>query len=79
MLFRSVQGKIKSFVEAYNKLQQQITALTKYDAENKKASALTGDALVLIRPDGHIGLVAGPGTVEQVAEYWAALHGAPAA
>lgn len=42
----AVQGKIKSFVEAYNKLQQQITALTKYDAENKKASALTGDALV---------------------------------
>jgi flagellar hook-associated protein 2 len=42
----AVQGKIKSFVDGYNKLQQQITQLTKYDAENKRASVLTGNSLV---------------------------------
>lgn len=42
----AVQGKIKSFVDGYNKLQQQITQLTKYDAENDRASVLTGNALV---------------------------------
>src|SRR5699024_9210674 len=42
----AVTGKIKSFVESYNKLQQQITQLTKYDAENDRASALTGNAMV---------------------------------
>lgn len=38
--------KIKSFVDAYNKLQQQMTDLTRYDAENQRASALTGNAMV---------------------------------
>ncbi|GAA1281632.1 3-(3-hydroxyphenyl)propionate hydroxylase [Planotetraspora silvatica] len=33
------------------------------------------DTVVLVRPDGYIGLIAGHGTVEQVAEYWTALHG----
>ncbi len=42
----AVAGKIKSFVESYNKLQQQITQLTRYDAENQRASVLTGNALV---------------------------------
>jgi 2-polyprenyl-6-methoxyphenol hydroxylase-like FAD-dependent oxidoreductase len=36
------------------------------------------DTLVLVRPDGYIGLVTSPGTVERVAEYWTALHGVPA-
>ena len=30
--------------------------------------------LVLVRPDGYVGLVAS--TVEQVEEYWTTLHGA---
>lgn len=38
--------KIKSFVGAYNKLQQQMTDLTRYDAENQRASALTGNAMM---------------------------------
>mgnify|MGYP002622809775 CR=1 FL=1 len=54
-------------------------AVVDADGHARTGYDVTGDALVLIRPDGHIGLVAGPGTVEQVAEYWAALHGAPAA
>lgn len=37
---RGVQG----FVKAYNDLAGTITSLTKYDAVNKKASILTGDA-----------------------------------
>jgi hypothetical protein len=36
----------------------------------------TDGTLVLVRPDGYVGLMAD--TVEQVEEYWAALHGAPA-
>ncbi|SHF68716.1 FAD-dependent monooxygenase [Streptoalloteichus hindustanus] len=35
--------------------------------------------LVLVRPDGYVGLVAHPGSVEQVVEYWTALHGTPRA
>ncbi|GII58264.1 3-(3-hydroxyphenyl)propionate hydroxylase [Planotetraspora thailandica] len=35
-------------------------------------------ALVLVRPDGYIGLVEDAGTFDQVAEYWTALHGTPA-
>jgi 2-polyprenyl-6-methoxyphenol hydroxylase-like FAD-dependent oxidoreductase len=30
---------------------------------------IDGDALVLVRPDGHVGLVAGPGTLGQLHEY----------
>lgn len=36
-----------------------------------------GATLVLVRPDGYVGLVTG--TVERVTEYWTALHGPPAA
>jgi hypothetical protein len=32
-----------------------------------------GDALVLVRPDGHVGLFASPGTPEQVEGYLRAL------
>lgn len=42
----AVKGEIKSFVDAYNALQMQIGQLTRYDAANQRASALTGDALV---------------------------------
>jgi flagellar hook-associated protein 2 len=42
----AVEGKIKAFVDGFNKLQQQLAQLTKYDAENKQASTLTGNALV---------------------------------
>jgi hypothetical protein len=38
---------------------------------------LTGDALVLVSPDGYLGLVASPGSIERVIEYWTTLHGAP--
>jgi hypothetical protein len=34
--------------------------------------------LMLVRPDGYLGLVAERGTAQGVADYWAALHGEPA-
>ncbi|MGP4019028.1 FAD-dependent monooxygenase [Saccharopolyspora sp. 5N708] len=37
----------------------------------------TDGTLMLVRPDGYLGLVAGPGSAEQVAEYWTTLHGVP--
>ncbi|GAA4835411.1 FAD-dependent monooxygenase [Saccharopolyspora rosea] len=40
-----------------------------YDAED--------GTLVLVRPDGYLGLVTTPVSIERVAEYWAALHGEP--
>jgi flagellar hook-associated protein 2 len=42
----SIQGSVQSFVKAYNDLNKTITDLTKYDAANKRASTLTGDATV---------------------------------
>ena len=42
----AVKDKIKSFVDGYNKLQQQINNLTRYDTANQRGSALTGDAMV---------------------------------
>ena len=33
-------------------------------------------ALMLVRPDGYVGLAATPGTAEHVTDYWTALHGA---
>jgi hypothetical protein len=36
------------------------------------------DTLVLVHPDGYLGLVTNPGTVERVAEYWTALNDTPA-
>jgi flagellar hook-associated protein 2 len=40
------QAAVESFVKAYNDLNKTITDLSKYDAANKKASTLTGDATV---------------------------------
>jgi hypothetical protein len=34
--------------------------------------------LVLVRPDGYVGLVTSPGTAERVTDYWTSLHGTPA-
>ncbi len=42
----AAQVSIESFVKAYNDLNKTITDLTKYDAANKKASTLTGEATV---------------------------------
>ncbi|GII77572.1 3-(3-hydroxyphenyl)propionate hydroxylase [Sphaerisporangium rufum] len=35
-----------------------------------------GGTLMLVRPDGYVGLAAHPGTADQVIEYWTALYGA---
>lgn len=40
----SVQAAIAGFVKAYNDLGKNITSLSAYDAQNNKASILTGDA-----------------------------------
>jgi 2-polyprenyl-6-methoxyphenol hydroxylase-like FAD-dependent oxidoreductase len=39
---------------------------------------LADGTLALVRPDGYLGLVTGPGGVERVDGYWAALHGTSA-
>jgi hypothetical protein len=39
---------------------------------------LADGTLALVRPDGYLGLITSPGSIERVDEYWAALHGAPA-
>jgi 2-polyprenyl-6-methoxyphenol hydroxylase-like FAD-dependent oxidoreductase len=49
------------------------------DGHVQAAYGAADGALVLVRPDGYIGLVEDPGTIEQVTEYWTALHGTPAA
>lgn len=41
-----IQNSVQGFVKAYNDLNKTITDLTKYDAANKKASTLTGEATV---------------------------------
>ncbi|MCC6658519.1 MAG: flagellar filament capping protein FliD [Rhodocyclaceae bacterium] len=41
-----VQASVQSFVKAYNDLKKTIDDLSKYDAANKRASTLTGDATV---------------------------------
>jgi flagellar hook-associated protein 2 len=41
-----IQAAAQSFVKAYNDLNKTITDLSKYDAANKRASTLTGDATV---------------------------------
>lgn len=38
----------------------------------------TGGSLVLIRPDGYLGLVTNPGTAERINDYGTAPHGSPA-
>ena len=40
----TIQASVQSFVKAYNDLNKTMTDLSKYDAANKKASTLTGDA-----------------------------------
>jgi flagellar hook-associated protein 2 len=40
------QAAVESFVKAYNDLYKTLTDLSKYDAANKQASILTGDATV---------------------------------
>jgi 2-polyprenyl-6-methoxyphenol hydroxylase-like FAD-dependent oxidoreductase len=47
------------------------------DAEGHARAAydVRGDALVLVRPDGHVGLFASPGTPEQVEDYLRPLRG----
>ena len=42
----SVKSAINNFVKSYNDLRGKISSLTAYDATNKKASPLTGDATV---------------------------------
>lgn len=42
----STQNAVSSFVDAFNDLNKTITDLTKYDAENERASVLTGDFTV---------------------------------
>lgn len=41
-----VQTSVQSFVKAYNDLNKTVTDLSKYDAANKKASLLTGEATI---------------------------------
>lgn len=41
-----VRAAVESFVKAYNDLNKTLTDVSKYDAANKKASTLTGDATV---------------------------------
>jgi len=40
------QAAVQSFIKAYNDLNKTVTDLSKYDAANKRASTLTGDATV---------------------------------
>ncbi len=40
------QAAVQAFVKAYNDLNKTVTDLSKYDAANKRASTLTGDATV---------------------------------
>ena len=42
----SVETAVKTFVTAYNDLEKTIGNLSRYDAANKKAAALTGDSTV---------------------------------
>lgn len=42
----AVQTSVQSFVKAYNDLKKTIDDLSKYDAANKRASTLTGEATV---------------------------------
>lgn len=41
-----IQTAVQSFVKAYNDLNKTVTDLTKYDAETKRGSTLTGEATV---------------------------------
>lgn len=42
----SVERRVREFVEGFNKLQQNIRELTRYNAETEQASVLTGNSLV---------------------------------
>jgi 2-polyprenyl-6-methoxyphenol hydroxylase-like FAD-dependent oxidoreductase len=52
-------------------------AVVDRDGHVREAYDMADGTLVLVRPDGYVGLVTGD--VEQVSEYWAVLHGAPTA
>jgi len=52
------------------------SAVVDRDGHVREAYDMSDGTFVLVRPDGYVGLVTSD--VEQVAEYWAALHGAPA-
>lgn len=41
-----IQGAVQSFVKTYNDLNKTIADLSKYDAANKRASTLTGEATI---------------------------------
>lgn len=42
----AVQNRIRSLVEGFNKLQQELNRLTRYNAETQQASVLTGSSMV---------------------------------
>ncbi len=42
----TIQASVQAFVKAYNDLNKTVSDLSKYDATNKKASTLTGEATV---------------------------------
>jgi 2-polyprenyl-6-methoxyphenol hydroxylase-like FAD-dependent oxidoreductase len=52
-------------------------AVVDSDGHVLAAYGVADDALMLVRPDGYLGLVTSPGSIERVNEYWTALHGAP--
>jgi len=52
------------------------SAVVDRDGHVRDAYDMADGTFTLVRPDGYVGLVTSD--VEQVAEYWAALHGAPA-
>jgi hypothetical protein len=54
---------------------EHVVDLVDVDGYARRAYGLTGDALVLVRPDGYIGLLARPGTAEQVDAYLERLGG----
>jgi 2-polyprenyl-6-methoxyphenol hydroxylase-like FAD-dependent oxidoreductase len=52
-------------------------ALVDNDGHIRTGYDANDDTLVLIRPDGYLGLVTDPRAIERVTDYWGALHGAP--
>jgi 2-polyprenyl-6-methoxyphenol hydroxylase-like FAD-dependent oxidoreductase len=50
-------------------------ALVDVDGHVRTGYGANDDTLVLIRPDGYLGLVTNSGSIERVTEYWTALHG----
>jgi 2-polyprenyl-6-methoxyphenol hydroxylase-like FAD-dependent oxidoreductase len=50
-------------------------AVVDVDGHVRTAYGASDGTVVLVRPDGYVGLIADPGGVERVTEYWNALHG----